>query len=333
MSRALLALAALALVLAGCARLRTPAGGAAREARGGGYLQGTGGVRLYYRMVGDGPDTVVVVHGGPGAGMNTILPDLAPLARSHTLIYYDQRGGGRSELPRDTTLLDASFHVQDLEAVRRFFGLERMSVVAHSFGPILVARYLAEHPGRVARMVFLGSSPPRRADAGEIARSSYARSDPAAVRRYIELIQALGTDTVTEVMERCREFEALGRTLSLSRGEPAGHRGTSCAMPPEAVRYYFRYTARVTPSTLGDWDFTTRWITPDSVPLLVVHGNADPLALAAQQRWGLAVPNTRVLAVPGAGKGAHADRPDVVFPAIGAFLRGEWPQGAQPAVQ
>lgn len=69
-----------------------------------GYLAGADDTRLFYRVMGTGPDTVVVVHGGPGAGMNAVLPDLGPLARKRTVVYFDQRGGDRSELPVDTFL-------------------------------------------------------------------------------------------------------------------------------------------------------------------------------------------------------------------------------------
>ena len=62
-------------------------------------------MRLHYRILGSAPDTVVAVHGGPGAGMQAILPELEPLAENHTLIFYDQRGGGLSELPADTRMV------------------------------------------------------------------------------------------------------------------------------------------------------------------------------------------------------------------------------------
>src|SRR5215217_3610374 len=88
-----------------------------------GYVNGAGGAQIFYQVVGSGDDTVVVVHGGPGAGINDSRPDLEPLAQSRVAIFYDQRGGGRSELP-DTTLLTPKHFVGDLEAVREHFGLE-----------------------------------------------------------------------------------------------------------------------------------------------------------------------------------------------------------------
>lgn len=60
------------------------------------YLAGAEGAEIHYRVLGTGTDTVVIVHGGPGAGMETELPDWRPLAEHFALVFYDQRGGGRS---------------------------------------------------------------------------------------------------------------------------------------------------------------------------------------------------------------------------------------------
>src|SRR5260370_23170906 len=62
------------------------------------------GVHLYTRRVGDGP-AVVVLHGGPGAHHDYLLPQydrLAESPRRRPLLYYDQRGGGQAPPSRET---------------------------------------------------------------------------------------------------------------------------------------------------------------------------------------------------------------------------------------
>jgi proline iminopeptidase len=90
-----------------------------------GYIRTSDGVRLFYKIVGSGSDVLVVVHGGPGNSMESILPDLEPLAKNRTVIYYDQRGGGRSDLIKDPDKLSISKHIEDLEAIRLFFNSTR----------------------------------------------------------------------------------------------------------------------------------------------------------------------------------------------------------------
>ena len=58
------------------------------------------GVELFVRRIGTGAP-VVVLHGGPGAHHDYLLPGFDALAEGRELIYYDQRGGGRSPVQRD----------------------------------------------------------------------------------------------------------------------------------------------------------------------------------------------------------------------------------------
>lgn len=62
-----------------------------------GYFAGADDVRLFYRLVGEAPDVVVFLHGGPGLGIDDGGYDLEPLAAmGHTLLLLNERGAGRS---------------------------------------------------------------------------------------------------------------------------------------------------------------------------------------------------------------------------------------------
>lgn len=295
-----------------------------------GYVRGAAGAELHYRVVGSGADTVVVVHGGPGAGINSVLPDFEPLSRSLTLLFYDQRGGGRSTLPADTSLLRAEYFVADLDSVRASFGLDRMRLLAHSFGAVLVARYAESHPERIGRIVLHGATGPVRAAAARQARATPPSPDTSLSRRANEMLGSLLEGTAEAPVETCREWMRIGRRLAELRGETARWRGSSCEAPAEAVAYYFRYTAQHAPRTFGDWDFTDQ-LGEVSAPVLVLSGSRDSLDLAAQRAWAAAYPNARLLTVGGAGKTAAADTPLVVRPAVVEFLQGAWPDAARPA--
>src|SRR6476646_4174611 len=135
-------------------------GTSARE----GYVTMSDSGRIFYRVMGRGGDTLIAIHGGPGVDLESIAGDFAPLAEHHVVIFYDQRGAGRSELPTDTTRLVVARQIADLDEVRRHFGAQKVTLVAHSYGPLLAASYALEHPQAVRRMVFFGPVPPRRGD-------------------------------------------------------------------------------------------------------------------------------------------------------------------------
>jgi len=294
-----------------------------------GYLYGADSAKIYYRVIGSAPDTLVAIHGGPGAGMHSILPSFKPLAENFTLIFYDQRGGGRSALPSDTTKLKPDYYVEDLDAVRQFFGINKMNIVTHSFGAILAARYARKYPKNLDRLVFHGATGPSLQQELKLRKTGATVSppspDPELSARSSELLRMLLNGTASDPLETCRQYEEINRKLSLTRGDSILYRGTTCNAPPEAIRYYYRYTVQLAPRYYGNWDFTNK-LGMLKAPLLVVYGKKDTLMHPAQRSWVSSVPNGRLLLVPGAEKGAFSANPEFVFPAVDSFFHGKWPE-------
>lgn len=168
------------------------------------------GVRLYTRRVGDGPP-VVVLHGGPGAHHDYLLPQYDRLARGRSLIYYDQRGGGRSPVGRDVPV-GWREHVADLEALRATWSFERLALLGYSWGGLLAILYALEHPDRVAQLALVSSAPVTAAWRDEFERrfadrmaqpwiargraeltvSGLARADPEKYRRLAFALSVAG---------------------------------------------------------------------------------------------------------------------------------------------
>ena len=107
----------------------------------------------FTRQIGSGP-VVVVLHGGPGASHDYLLPQYDLLAARRTLLYYDQRGGGQSPVPHDTPV-GWREHVADLDDIRVQLKLERLTLCGYSWGGLLAVLYYLEHPDRVARLTLV----------------------------------------------------------------------------------------------------------------------------------------------------------------------------------
>jgi pimeloyl-ACP methyl ester carboxylesterase len=114
------------------------------------------GLHLYYHVLGEGRETLVV----PNA--NWLSDLLQPLAEGRRLILYDPRSRGRSSAVTDSRHLSLEDDVADLEAVRRYFGLERMSLLGTSYHAAITATYALENPERVGRMLLVSPITPRR---------------------------------------------------------------------------------------------------------------------------------------------------------------------------
>jgi proline iminopeptidase len=311
----------LALLVA-CHAAAPPAapGPAASEGR----LAGDGAA-LFYRMIGAGPDVLVMIHGGPGMDMGYMLPDFAPLAEHHRLLFYDQRGAGRSELLRDDpALYTMAHHVADLEALRRHFGLERMTLVAHSFGPAIAASYAMEHPDRVARMIFLGPVPPRAADFearyGAAMDRQLTDADRAEMARQ-EDAMLHGPDAVAA----CRAYWAVAVKPRVARPELAAKvTGDFCSAGPAAIRAGMAVAGPHTSESLGAWDFRAQ-LAAVAAPTLILHGETDAIPMDLVEEWTAALPHARLIKVPGASHFPYVERPDLVWPAIESFLAANPP--------
>jgi len=313
---------ALALLLA--CRAAAPPASPAVASPAEGTIQGDGAA-LFYRTVGSGPDVLVMIHGGPGMDMGYMVPDFAPLAEHHRLLFYDQRGGGRSQLlADDPAQYTIARHVADLEALRRHFGLERMTLVAHSFGPAIAASYAIAHPDRVARMILIGPVPPRAGDMETryaAAIDSRLTPDERASLGRLEVEMVRGADPVAA----CRAYWAIGVKPRVARDELARRiTGDFCSVTPAAIRAGYGVAGPHTQASLGDWDLRAG-LAAVAAPTLVLHGEAEAIPMDLVEEWPRALPHAKLVKIPGASHFPYVERPDLVWPAIEEFLRSTQP--------
>jgi proline-specific peptidase len=229
------------------------------------------GVTLFTRRVGDGPPTIVL-HGGPGAHHDYLLPQYDLLAVRRALQYYDQRGGGRSPTSRNVTL-GWEAHVADLDALRRHWGISAATLLGYSWGGLLAMLYAVRHPGAVSRLALACPAPARTADRRRFEAAFAERSRAPTIVAAREALQRSDLRTTDPDAYRQRLFE-----LSV-----AGY-----FHDPERVRDLtpFRVTGRTQQAvwdSLGDYDLEAD-LRALRVPCLVLAGRHDPIPVDAARR-------------------------------------------------
>ena len=294
-----------------------------------GYVPTSDSARLYFRIAGQpgpGVDTIIAIHGGPGLDMESIYNDFAAmLSPKHVVIFYDQRGGGKSELPADTTRLFASRQIQDLDEVRRHFKLERVTLVAHSYGPLLAASYALAHPANVKRMIFFGPVPPRRGDFFmRYGRNLNARLGSAQrARMSVDSRRMVDTSlSAADTRAACQDYWKLGLRPRLADPDrPDAVKSDLCATDVNGIRYGNRVGNRVIMSSYGDWDLRER-LHSLRVPLLVIHGEHETIPMDLVEEWVTSMPTgmAMLMKVPRAAHFTYAEREDLVWPAVERFL-------------
>ena len=161
--------ALLTLALAACARPATqaqdtdtaaeprPAATAPAKllAAGERRIKMSDGAEIYLKVAGKGP-VCMLVHGGPGQGsLSTEKMGADKLEGFLTLVYVDQRGSGKSP---DTQNYHLDRVVQDFEEVRQALGVDKICLIAHSFGGILAVDYARRYPQHVSELVLANIS-------------------------------------------------------------------------------------------------------------------------------------------------------------------------------
>jgi len=264
------------------------------------------GVRLFERRIGEGPETVVL-HGGPGAHHDYLLPGFDRLAVGRTLVYYDQRGGGRSAVDREVPV-GWQEHVADLEALRSVWGLRRLTLAGYSWGGLLALLYAVQYPERVERLALVSPAPPWRSARTDFERRLAARNsapDVLAAKREVQ-DGGLRERDVETYRQRMFEFSVAGYFHDWHQARN---------LTP------FRITGRTQQAvweSLGDFDLRPR-IGALRIRALVVHGEDDPIPIetAATTADLLRAP---LVAIPECGHVPFVEQPEHFVAGLDPFL-------------
>jgi pimeloyl-ACP methyl ester carboxylesterase len=253
--------------------------------------------------------TLVAVHGGPGWDHINLKAGLAPLAERVQVLYYDQRGHGRSDhgTPESWNL---QAWADDLRRLCDALGLVKPVILGSSFGGHVALTYAGlfpDHPGGIV-----------------LANTTGGRSDD---QRSVEMIRRLGGDEAATIAERCfadpteeslAEFRRVCHPLYSTKPSDAEELRQQHARSIQTTAvnlHYFRNEAtRFDP-----------WSALDMIkcPVLILAGEDDPicpLQVAEDLTGRLPADTTQLVRLPGARHTIFRDRPDLAFPAVEDFI-------------
>ena len=283
------------------------------------------GVRFWYRVAGStkpGAPTVVYLHGGPGYNSYSFSVLIGPrLERSLRMVYFDERGSGRSERPW-TGHYQLDTMVADVEALRRTLGLSTIALIGHSFGGTLALEYAARYPEHVSRMVLVSAF----SDHAQTCRERRERATAA----YPDAFARVAADTITsngtrrgdcemeflalsqqqfDVLNNAAQFvdstyrlrqDSIDAASGLSNTGEVGHALAAAGLYDT---YQFRAYDRLT------------------MPILVAAGRHDgAVGLTAQEALAHALPNARLVIYERSAHFPYVEEPERFAGDVTAFL-------------
>jgi proline iminopeptidase len=277
-------------------------------------------VPLYWAAYGPaGAPRLLLLHGGPGAHHDYMLPQMLELAYDYELLFYDQRGGGRSKDDASEPITWRT-QVADLALVVGELVPGPLSLIGYSWGGLLAMLYAIDASG--------GGDPPLGPDAR--APSRMALIAPAPITRdYREDFEVeLGERQSGAVVEQLR---AAVLANGVRERDPAAYRQRLFEISvagyfadPHRARELtpFRVTGRVQQSvweSLGDYDLTHA-LAKVQCPVLILHGRDDPIPMESSQAAARAIPHARLEVLDGSGHVPYVEAREALFAALRRFL-------------
>jgi proline iminopeptidase len=283
-----------------------------------GCITAEDGIRLFFQKLGSGPK-VVVPNG------SYLLDDFKSLTDEHTLIAYDPRNRGRSD---QSVNGDGSIHrdVDDLEAVRRHFGIDQADLIGHSYIGLMVALYAMKYPAHVRRAIQIG---PMEPIAGKQYPAHLTGDDGTLAKVFAKLGQ-LQKERVEsdDPVEFCSKAWSVLGVLYVTDPADAGkiHWGR-CELPNER-NFMKHWSEKILPSIQGLQ--VPEEVAKAKMPVLTIHGTRDRNApYGGGREWALMLPDARLVTIDGAAHAPWIEAPARVFEAVRSFLAGRWPEGSE----
>ncbi len=270
------------------------------------------GGSLFFKTRGTG-DPIVVLHGGPGFDHRQFLPFIWELAQGHQVILYDQRGTGLSKGEVDSTSINIAAFVADLEAIRRYFKIERLNLLGHSWGGILAMHYALDHPDKLRSLILCSTT--ASVDAFGEMRSNY-------MERWSESDQlALGEIGGSDAFKQGdpASWEQFWRIWFRSYfHDPSQADRMDLFFPPNTIQNCGP-VANLILNSIGEFDLHED-LASITCPTLVMHGMADPMPATYAERIHAAIPGSELVLAPEVGHWFFVDGTRIFADSILGFL-------------
>ncbi len=259
---------------------------------------------------------IVFVHGGPGL-WDYLGPVAALVADQLSTVRYDQRGCGRSSANAGHRM---DRFVADLDELREHLGVQRWWLFGHSFGATLALAYAAAHPDRVGAMVLADGTGLDWADfRAEYHRIADARRTPDQQHRLDDL-GSLGEPgrrgrTAAEevewrVLHAVPDFADPVAAWALAREDAEA----PFAINVDCNRILNAETDAVGPAAQREQCARA------TMPVLVIHGAGDPRPIGGVRRLVDALPDARLVVLPGCGHQPWREDPDGFRDVLASFI-------------
>src|SRR4030095_70919 len=281
---------------------------------------------VYYEAMGAG-EPLMILHGGPGASHEYLLPYVLSLARNNRLVLLDERGSGRSEKLEDAAGYTVENMVEDVEAVRQGLGLGKMNLLGHSFGGVLAQAYAFKYPQNLKHLI-LGSTFHSTRQLNDVFVKMKAAMSPE-LRARIEGMERKGLFGHGKGYEAGRYtneymiaawgegyFPYLYRRRADPNYEPTATGGMAWDLYREMWGSHGEF---IVDGNLASVEYADR-LASLRVPTLILVGHHDKFERSISKDMQARIPGSKLVILPESGHMTFVDQPELFRRAVDDFV-------------
>ena len=271
------------------------------------------GTDMFVRTLGKG-EPLVIVHGGPGLAHDYLYEHFKQLSDQYRLIFYDQRGCGRSGELKENSVVTMDTLVGDLETLRKELKIEKMNLIGQSWGAIIALNYVFRYHSNVNKLLLLEPAPGSYEYLSEIQKTISERLSLSDKNKLTKITQSpeFKTDPVL-----FREFLTI-RTNTYFYDTTLAKMPRFDYFDSSRVKKFFTSSAMFGPYLMN------YNIYPDMEnvysPVLIIHGDADVIPNASVEKIGKALKKSELHIIKNCGHFVHIEKPDIYFGLLREFL-------------
>jgi proline iminopeptidase len=268
---------------------------------------------LFVKVIGKG-SPIIIIHGGPGLNHTYFLPHLNDLSKKHKLIFYDQRACGRSSGKLDSTQLTMELLINDIESIRKHLHLEKVSILAHSWGGLLGMEYAFTFPDNIKSLILVNSVSPAsgefEAETNATINKRYSKQDSTTRARILRSNEFKAGDLPTIhslfMLSFKQTFYNQQLTEKLNLVLPADFK---------AKREKLFFLSK----DLSKYNYYAK-LNGIKCPTLIIHGSYDGIPIDLPRKIQSNIPGARLHSIEQAGHFPFVEQPREFTKAINQFL-------------
>jgi proline iminopeptidase len=252
---------------------------------------------------------LLCINGGLHFGHEVLWPALAPLASNRQLVFFDQRGRGKSQQPPGPRTARIEHDAGDAPAIREALGIERWNVLGHSWGGGIAMLTASQDQDAIDRLVLVDAVGPNSEWLSRLHSTAIERLtgdkrrtlqdlDPRALHRDDIEAHAAYASALYPAWFSDREFGAIFSS-------PKANSATGAAVAARLRREGYDWTDR---------------IASIRIPTLIVHGDHDLLDVNVAESIHRLIRGSELAIIPHAGHMPFWEAPEEFFERVEIFL-------------